>query len=308
MWYNYAMISRYSAHGLIWVDLQSPTAEETAHVAEEFGIPSLVGEELVDHTPRSKVDLYPSFLYLVLHFPSFEESDIDQEVDFIVGEKFLITVRYDHIEPIGDFAKMFETHTLATQAAMTPHGGFMFMQIMKLLYRAGLHQLEDMTETLKDIERGIFTHNHVSVVRDISATSRKLLDFRQSIRFHDEILKSYESASKRLFGEEYSYYAEVVQSEYKKLRSVLESNRDVLSELQRTNDSLLSTKSNEIMKNLTIMTFIMLPLTLITGIFGMNTSSDLVFIQQIPDFFFVVGAMGILGIVLFLFFKLRHWI
>jgi len=305
------MITRFAAHGLTWIDLESPTSEETAHIAEEFGIPHLVGEEMVDHTLRSKVDLYSDFLYLVLHFPVIGQGAAEgdeQEIDFIIGKKFLITVRYQHVESITEFAKLFETHTLANQVAMTPHGGFMFMHMVKLLCRNSLHQLEELTETLKQIEKRIFTNNQVSIVRDISRSSRKLLDFKQSIRFHGEVLNSYESASKRLFGEEYAYYAEVVTGEYKKVNSILESHREVLGELQRTNDSLLSSKSNEIMKNFTIMTFVMLPLTLITGIFGMNTVPELIFIKSLPDFFFIVGVMGITGVILFLFFKIRRWI
>ncbi len=302
------MISRYSAHGLTWIDLESPTPEETAHIVEEFGIPSLVGQELVDHTMRSKVDLYPDFLYLVLHFPLIEDQDKEQEIDFIVGQKFMITVRYESIRAIDSFKKIFERHTLGAQMAMTAHGTFLFMQLTKLLYRSLFHQLEAMTDTLKNIESKIFTKNQVSIVRDISKVSRALLDFKQSTRFHGEVLASYESASKRLFGEEYAYYAEVATSEYKKVSSILESHRDVINELQRTNDTLLSTKSNEIMKNFTIMTFVMLPLTLITGIFGMNTVPDLIFIKSFEDFFFIIGVMGVTGLVLFLFFKIRRWI
>lgn len=305
------MISRYSAHGLTWIDLHSPTPEETAHIAEEFGIPRLVGEELVDHTLRSKVDLYPDFLYLVLHFPVISKGDTEgteQEIDFIIGRKFLITVRYEHVDPISDFAKLFEANTLTHHSHQAPHGGFIFMQMVKLLYHTSLQQLESMTPVLKGIGQRIFTNNRVSIVRDISRTSRKLLDFKQSIRFHGDVLRSYEAASKRLFGEEYGYYAEVVTGEYQKVNSILESHRDVLAELQRTNDSLLSSKSNEIMKNFTIMTFVMLPLTLITGVFGMNTTTDLIFIKSASDFFFVIGVMAITGAVLFLFFKIRRWI
>ncbi len=305
------MISRYSAHGLTWIDLENPTSEETALITEEFNIPHLVGQELVDHTMRSKVDLYANFLYLVLHFPVVDTADNgndEQEVDFIVGDKFLITVRYEQIHAVDSFAKLFEKHTLTSQVAMTPHGAFLFMQLTKLLYRSSLHQLESLTLTLKEIESRIFTNNQSSIVRDISHVSRTLLDFKQSVRFHAEVLDSYESASRRLFGDEYAYYAEVATSEYKKVNSILESHREVLGELQRTNDTLLSTKSNEIMKNFTIMTFVMLPLTLITGIFGMNTDSDLIFIKSLDDFFFVIGAMIVTGIVLFFFFKIRRWL
>lgn len=304
------MISRYTAHGLTWIDLESPTAEETAHVVEEFSLPHLVGEEMADHTLRSKVDFYPNFLYLILHFPAMSTAGnaIEQEVDFVIGKNFLITVRYELIERVADFSKIFEKKVMHEKDPVMHHGGLIFMQMMKEFYRKSLQELEGLTETIKDIERQIFEAHEASTVRRISATSRKLLDFKQSIRFHGEVLHSYESASKRLFGDEYAYYAEVITSEYRKVSTILESHRDVLAELQRTNDSILSSKSNEIMKNFTIMTFVMLPLTLITGVFGMNTLPDQIFIRNMQDFYFVIGAMLITGVVMFLFFKLRRWL
>lgn len=305
------MISRYTAHGLTWIDLESPTAEETMHVVEEFSLPKLVGQEMADHTLRSKVDLYPDFLYLILHFPTIGRDGAaakDQEIDFIIGKNFLITVRYELVERVNDFAKLFETESMRSETTIARHGGFIFMQMMKDFYRKSLHELETLTQTIKNIEQQIFESNEASTVRRISATSRKLLDFKQSIRYHNEVLRSYESASKRLFGEEYSYYAEVITSEYRKVDNILENHRDVLAELQRTNDSLLTSKSNEIMKNFTIMTFVMLPLTLITGVFGMNTLPDLIFIRNMQDFYFIIGAMLITGSIMFLFFKIRRWL
>ncbi len=305
------MITRFAAHGLTWIDLESPTADETAHIVQEFGLPHLVGQEMSDHTLRSKVDLYPNLLYLILHFPVIGNqvpSSTEQEIDFVIGKSFIITVRYEAIERISNFAKIFEAHSLHEDPQMAHHGGYIFMQMMKEFYHKSLIELEELTETIKDIERKIFESHEVSTVRRISATSRKLLDFKQSIRFHGEVLHSYESASKRLFGEEYAYYAELITSEYRKVNSILESHRDVLAELQRTNDSLLSTKSNEIMKNFTIMTFVMLPLTLITGVFGMNTVNNIIFIKSLEDFYFIIFAMFVTGVVMFVFFKLRRWI
>ncbi len=305
------MISRYSAHGLTWIDLESPTPDETALIVEEFGIPHLVGQEMVDHTLRSKVDLYSNFLYLVLHFPVISKDGThsgEQEVDFVIGKNFLITTRYELVEPVAEFSKTFEHESLVDHKIAPQHGGFIFMQMIKAFYKKALYQLEEMTVALREIEDRIFTNQHPTIVRDISHISRKLLDFKQSIRFHGEVLLSYESASQRLFGSEYAYYAEVITSEYRKVASILESHRDTVAELQRTNDSLLSSKSNEIMKNFTIMTFVMLPLTLITGVFGMNTVDDLIFIRSFDDFFFIIGAMTVTGVILFIFFKLRRWI
>jgi magnesium transporter len=188
------------------------------------------------------------------------------------------------------------------------NGGFLFIKMMKQFYQHSLHKLDDTTKTIKEIEYYIFNGHEDKMVKKISDTGKKLLDFKQALRFHQDILHSYVNASVKLFGEDYRYYAEVVTSEFNKVKSLLESNRDALSELQRTNDSLLSTKTNDTMRTLTILTFVLTPLTLIAGIFGMNTSDSLLFIHDKSDFFFVIGAMVLTGLVMFIFFKLRKWL
>jgi magnesium transporter len=305
------MISRYSYHGLTWVDLESPTREEIVHIMEEFNLPSLVGEEMYSSTFRSKVDLYEDFMYLILHFPvpdKLKADKNDQEIDFVIGKDFIITVRYELVDPLHVFSKAFEGHSTFAREKIAKHSGYIFMEMMKEFYKASLSSLEEITVVIKDIEKDIFSGREEVMVKKISHTSRKLLDFKQAVRFHGDILQSYESASKHFFGEAYEYYASVILSEFNKVNSVLESHRDTLSELQRTNDSLLSTKSNEIMRTFTIMTFVMIPLTIITGVFGMNTASELIFIQEIQDFYFVIGAMVLMALVMFLFFKLRRWL
>jgi magnesium transporter len=305
------MISRYTYHDVTWIDIESPSKEEISHIMEEFAVPELIGEEMLSSTLRSKVELYDKLVYVILHFPTNKGKNGktgEQEIDFIVGKNFLITVRYDTIDPVHEFSKMFESSSMINKEKMATHGGYIFVQMMKELYKTSLSELDELTKTVKDIEYGIFNGQEEAMVKQISHTSRKLLDFKQAVRFHRDILKSYETASTRLFGTDYGYYANLVTSEFNKVNSLLESNRDALSELQRTNDSLLSTKTNDIMRTFTIMTFVMMPLTIITGVFGMNTTSDLIFIQNKSDFLFVVGAMTLTGLVMFLFFKLRKWL
>ena len=306
------MISRYTYNDLTWVDLESPTQEEVAHLLEEFRLPDFVGEEILTNTLRSKVDLYDDFIYVILHFPtgsgeSFGQSG-EQEVDFILGKKFIVTVRYELIDPIHEFARLFEKNSLGSNERMMNHSGYIFMEMLKQFYRHSLKELESVGQTIRDIENRIFNNEEEAMVKEISRTNRKLLDFKQATRFHQDVLRSYESSSVRFFGEEYGYYATLITSEFNKVNSFLESHRDILSELQRTNDSLLSTRSNEIMRTFTIMTFVMVPLTLITGVFGMNTSDNLLFIRTNTDFFFVIGAMVLTAGVMFLFFRFRKWL
>lgn len=305
------MISRYQYKGLTWVDLESPTREEVLHVMEEFDLSQLVAEELISSSIRSKVDMYDNLIYMILHFPLIShkhEKAVEKEVDFVIGKDFLITVRYEMIDPIHQFAKIFEVNSMLDKSRQPHHGGIVFMQMLKELYHHSLHDLEQITHTLKEIEGEIYKGNEAKMVRSISSTSRKLLDFKQAVRYHGDILKSYEAASKEFFGDNYSYYAASISAEFNKVYSLLEGHRETLFELQRTNDSLLTTKSNEIMKTFTIMTFVMLPLTLITGVFGMNTGENTIFIESFQDFYFVIAAMVITALVMFLFFRIKRWI
>lgn len=280
------------------------------HVMEEFSIPSLVTEEAISSTLHAKVELYDNLIYMILHFPPSRvgnDKNTEQEIDFIIGKDFLITVHYESIYSIEQFAKAFESQNAFEGEMRISNGGFLFIKMMKQFYQHSLHKLDDLTKTIKEIEYYIFNGHEDLMVKKISSTGKKLLDFKQALRFHRDILQSYVHASVKLFGEDYRYYAEIVTSEFNKVNSLLESNRDALSELQRTNDSLLSTKTNDTMRTFTILTFVMMPLTIITGIFGMNTG-DINFINNKNDFFFVIGAMVLTGLVMFTFFKLRKWL
>ncbi len=305
------MISRYSYRDITWIDMESPSREEVLHIMEEFSIPSLVAEEAISSTLHAKVELYDALIYMILHFPPSRvgsDRNTEQEIDFIIGEKFLITVHYENIYSIEQFAKSFESQNGFHQESKVLNGGFLFIKMMKQFYQHSLHKLDDLTKVIKEIEYYIFNGHEDKMVKKISDTGKKLLDFKQALRFHKDILRSYVAASIKLFGEDYRYYAEIITSEFNKVESLLESNRDALAELQRTNDSLLSTKTNDIMRTFTIMTFVMMPLTIITGVFGMNTSDALTFIQTKNDFFLVIAAMTTTGLIMFLFFKLRKWL
>lgn len=305
------MISRYSYRDLIWIDLESPSREEVLHLSEEFNIPALVCEEMLDNTMRAKVDLYDNLMFLVLHFPILNSNQKDhyqREIDFVIGKNFIITVRYELIDPLNEFAKIFEVNSILDREKITTHGGYIFMQMMKHMYDNCLNELEAMTPVIRKIEHHTFSEQEELMVRKISEASRKLLDFKQAIRFHHDVLHSYEATSKRFFGEDYSYFSSLITSEFNKVYNLLESHHETLNELQKTNTALLSTRSNTTMRTFTVMSFITFPLMLIASVFSMRASENVMFIQNYRDFFLVIAAMSLTAIVMLLFFKFKKWI
>ena len=140
----------------------------------------------------------------------------------------------------------------------------------------------------------------------LSRVSRHLLNFKQSLVPHREVLESLEIAGRKLFGEDFAFHLRSIFSDYYRVSVLTDGQRDALSELRETNNSLLSTKQNEIMKVLTIMAFITLPLTVVTQLFSMNAVS-LPIVGTPGDFWIILAMLVVIALSLFVFFKKKGW-
>lgn len=303
------MISRYTHKNLTWVDLEKPSKEEVLAVMQEFKINSKVGEELIGATVHSKAELHNNSIYLILKFPDGADNagqPVEKEVDFVIGKDFIITAHYDTFDPIYEFKKMFEVSSILSNNNFGDHAGYLFYSMIKIIYSNLNEQLYEINDTLKRIERKIFEDQEEKMVKEISQAHRRILDIKQAIRFHGEILKSFEAAGKRFFGEDFSYYLESITSEYQKVANTLEGHKEILKDLKDTNDSLLTTKTNEVMKVLTFITFTILPFTLTTGILGMNIPlTENVGVGAIIIIFSLALSVGVC---VFAYFRKRKWL
>lgn len=304
------MISRYTHKKITWVDLESPTHEEVRQVTKEFGVHSIVGNELLMPTVRSKVDLYDNFIYLILHFPVFEHSHghgRPQEVDFIVGKNFIITTHYETIDSLHEFSRIFEVNSIIDKSHFGAHAGFVFYHLVRGLYKSTGEELRSLSGALRGVEDKIFNGKEREMVVEISRVHRHILNFKGAITLHDEVLSSLEVAGMELFGASFAYYLRAITGEYYKISNELESNREMLLELRETNDSLVSTKQNEVTKILTIMAFIILPSGFIANIFGMNATGTPI-VGMPGDFWIIVVFMALTMGLAFGYFKYKRWL
>ncbi len=304
------MISRHTYKDLVWVDVQSPTSEEVRALMEEFDIHPLVADELLIPTLRPKVDLYQNFIYLILHFPTIShkhDGANDQEIDFIIGKKFLITTHNGLVDPLHEFSKIFEVNSILEKTNIGDHAGFVLFYLLKKFYKMLDGELDHINHDFNHIQRRIFAGKEREMVNDISRLNRDLLNFKQIIRPHKEVLESFELAGTKFFGEDFSYYLHTITGEFYKISSILDGHRETLLELRDTNDSLLTAKSNDIMKTLTVTAFIILPLTFIGQLFGMSMP-NIPLINEPNAFWIIVGAMGFVGTLLYSYFRfVKKW-
>ena len=306
------MIKEYKHKKVTWIDLDNPTQEEVKDLSKRYQIDSITANELLTPTLRPRVDYHSDYIYLILHFPNGHNDENGfnkkiEEVDFIVGQNFIITTRYTNIDAILEFSKIFEVESILDKSNMTKHAGYIFYYMVQNLYKNLNNRLDHVRDVLADVENKIFQGEERQMVRELSSINRLLLNYRESTNMHQEILESFEVAGKKFFGQDFEYHLRSITGEYYKIRSSMDSSKEYLNELRDTNDSLLTTKQNEVMKVLTITTFIFLPLSLLAGVFGMNAKFMPV-VGQTNDFWILIIAMAIIAVFLFLFFKIKKWL
>lgn len=304
------MLTRYQERDLTWIDLVAPTPEEVRKVMKEFDLAPHVAQELLSTSYKSKMERAGDALYVIFHFPTLRlgfNRRPEQEIDFIIGKKFLITTRYENIDPLHSFARAFEVQTLIGSRFHATHGGHLFASMVEAIYKSLESECELLQGKLEEIEARIFKGDERRMVFELSSVARVLFDFRRSLTPHKDMLASMEPLASRLLGPEYSYHLREVEGTRATVCRTIDGLRDSHAELRATNDSLLNAKQNEIMKILTIMAFVTFPLSLIATIFGMNTE-HLPIIGMPGDFWIIIGMMLSLTSCFFLFFKYKKWL
>jgi len=305
------MLTKHSHRGLVWVDLESPSQDELRKVATDYRLNPLVVHELASPTLKPKVDLYRDYAYLILHFPQGKRGNgqgaRDLEVDFVVGKRFLITVRHGGSDVFHLFGKIFDANAALDKERLGAHAGFIFFHLLSNLYGALHHELGGVKESLREAEERIFQGEEREMVLALSHISRDLLDFRRSVSLHRDVLTSFEIAGRKLFGDDFSFHLRTLVGEYLRVEHSLEGNELSLTELRETNNSLVSTKQNEIMKTLTILAFIALPATTVLSLFQIDSVSRP--IVGLPfDFWILVLLIAGIAAALYLWFKRQRWL
>ncbi len=311
------MITKSNFRGVTWIDMESPSPDDVAEIKEEFDIHSIMAQEMSVPSLRPKVDVYSNAVYLVLYFPEYEYrrpgfsddgSTGSREVDFIIGKDFIVTVHYERIDQFYDFTKLFEVGELMDSGKTREKvdAGFIFFNIMKGLYQSIEDDLESINSNLKDIESQIFAGKEQSMVQRISRVNRSLLDFRWALKNHENLLNSLESDAGDFFDERFSFYIRSLFNEYYEIWNVIESNKEIVGDLRTTNDSLLTTKTNEVMKIFTILAFFTYPLSLVSSLFSMNTQYTPL-VHSLYGFWVILLGMVIATLLMFFYFKRRKW-
>jgi magnesium transporter len=312
------MITHHASRGLIWLDVSNPTNDEIAGLVKRYNLHSLVGEELKNSSSLAKMDFYSDYMLVVLTLPVRVRSKngsyeiVDREVNFVIGKNFLITSRTDTIEQLEYFGKIFEANSILKKDNQKDdsmeHAGHLFYRMIKRIYAGMCEDLENIKDSLISAETRIFKGDERDMVEVLSNLSRELIDFKQTARVHQDIWEDmirYDEAM--IFGKDFMVYMRDIHDEFNRIRELITNARELLADLRETNDSLLNTKQNDIIKILTGVAFVFQPLTFIAALFTIP-ALNVPLIEHGLGWYGIMILMAVISGGIWFFFKKKRWV
>ncbi len=293
-----------------WIDIKNPSPKELKYLSENYNVHPLIIEDLEKPTVRSRAEDFNGYIYLVMHFPVFNESKkISEpvEVDFILTPDTLISARYENLEPMDEFLKKCKSAGGAHKSnVMSKNSVYLFHHIIKSVYEFASCELDHMNEKIDSIEEAIFSGHQKEMLFALSLARSDVLNFLRALKPQDSVLESLLARADFFENNAKPYIIDLLGEQHRVLNQA-ENNRETIEGLQTTNASLLEHRTNEIMKVLTIVTFIATPLALLVNLFGMS-SKNIPIVDHPYFFWIIIGVMFVAAGGFMAIFKSKKWL
>jgi magnesium transporter len=301
-----ARIRELAADGLTWYHVENPGQLEARELAERFGFHELDVEDVLSKRQRPKIDEYPSYLFVVLHFPKYDKQ-VQRlnaaELDAFIGHDFLVTLPNVELLPVSRLFNRCEADAELAQELFSKGSGYLLYHVLDDLLDYCFPILDKIGHKLDSIEDEMFEGASEEVVRDISNAKQEIISYRKIIKPERATLRLLERHVQQFLPENLELYFDDIVDSSERIWDLLDNYKEVVEGLESTNESVISHKQNDILRVLTIISVIVLPLTLIAGVFGMNVAFPG---EGTHDaFWVVVGVMiaALIGMVGFFFWK-----
>jgi magnesium transporter len=297
-------------HGRItWVNIEKPTPEDMNYLRQHFPFHPLDLEDCLSRIERPKIDEYDDYLFVIMQFPIFDTPrrvSRPAEVDIFIGAGYLVTVHDGILWPITKLFDDCQTDEQICQKYMGRGASHLFHDVIDRLVDYCFPILYKVDANIREIEDDIFAEQMPGVVQEISWVRRDIIALQRIIKPQIAIVANLEHKDRPFIREELDVYFGDVLDHLYKAWDMLEDHRDVIEGLSDTANTLTSYRINEVMKILTIISVIMLPLTLLSGIYGMNISLPLA--QHPLSFPLILLLMLLISGGMLFYFKRRRWI
>ena len=293
---------------ITWTDIERPTLEDIEVLKRNFSFHPLNLEDCL-RIERPKIDEYDDHLFLVMHFPVFDEGQRisrPSEVDFFIGANYLVTVHEGILKPIYQLFDDCQRYEQTRAKHMGRGASRLLYGVIDALVDYCFPILDKVDNNLHAIENEMFTADMRRIVEEISIVRRDIIALRRIIKPQIAIVTNLERKDRSFIREDLDVYFGDIADHLNKAWDILEDYREVIEGLSETSDSVSSYRINEVIRILTVISVIMLPLSLISGIYGMNVFLPMA--RHPYSFFAILGLMVVIAVGMLLYFKHRKWL
>lgn len=302
------MIETIRYQSLKWEHITNPSEDEYDYLLEQYHFHPLDIEDCRGTNQRPKIDEYDDYYFLILHFPFFDKGNKFiriREVKIFWGRNYIITIGRSHwvVKKIFDEIQEDLAEHNEEVIAKLSSSDILLYHILDRLMRETYTLVMRIGAEVDLINYDIFNKKAQSIIELISITRRNTILLNTTFKPQLRVLHMFESGGIKGFVDpeemDMEDYWGNILDQYQKMFDSIEDYGELVEGLSKTFDSLQANKTNEIMKVLTYFNTVMLPLTVVTGLFGMNVGFP--FSANVKAFWIIVIAMFIImtGVVLF---------
>lgn len=294
-----------SPEDLLWIDLYDVGNEELHYIANIFNFHPLAIEDCLHVSPRAKVDNYEDYYFFVFHSLRYnEESDNEittLELNVFLGPNYIVTIHKSPMSTIGRIAAA----CLKSKDYMNKGPDYLLYNIVDGITDEYFPILDRISVRIDELEDEIYYHKVEEITEEFLALKRTIILIRRVILPQKRIFANLNGRlAFEIREENIPFYIDLVDH-LERIVDSTETFRDLVNGAMDTYYSIVSAKTTEIMRVLTIISTIMMPLTFITGFFGMNVDlpmGDKIWATGAISFFMIM----ITGLMLYIF-KKRRW-
>jgi magnesium transporter len=297
--------------GLTWIDMIEPTVAHVAFLRERYSFDQLALEDVLSQIQRPKLDSYTqdNYLFLVLQFPILDTNNRvagASEVDMFVGRDYMITLHDGSLKPLRRLftAAGSDEHARAQLMARGP--GYLLYRIVDALVKQCFPLLDRIDDQLARIEGRVFESDAQATVQELALVRRDSVALRHILNPNLAVLHELAAGEHPFLRLNQSAYFGDIADSLATLWNILAEQHEIIEGLSATLDSLAAQRANQGMRMLIVIAVVLLPMILITGIYGMNIS--LPFAQH--PFAFPIILLVMLGVPagLAAYLRYKQWI
>ncbi len=292
-----------------WIHVTSPTGDDIRYLADTYRFHHLDLEDITSEVERPRIDVYPNYYFMIIHYPYMlkdKKTIKTAELDLFWGKDFIVTISHSKSPLIPEFFNSIKNSREKTKEYLNNTSAWILYQLLDHLFAQSSKTIKYNSRLLDQINNDLFNPSKSKkTIEQISKVRTNSILLNTIFKPQLYIFKRLETGQYKGFDPDMMIYWSDVADSVRRIWDIIEDQQELIEGLSATFDSLVSNRTNEIMKVLTFFSAVLLPLSLISGIYGMNVALP---IQEHPyAFLFISGGMFLIVIAMLTFFKIKKW-